>query len=239
MAPTENVYLKDYILCSPNYVSPLEGSWWLRAALVAQTVKNPPAVWDPGLGRFPGEGNGYPLQYSCLENPMDRGAWRSQGVRHDWVTNSFSRGVQQLGGPVAGPHWQDAFSSGQHCYAQRLASVSVSKTKIFTTHSPPPFFTPIFLQWLLFAEWIRTKSGQNCIVFHILFRLTLLGQFWIQILHVWPRYYLQEFTEGTSGICQSITLLLRMTSHKAITNLSPQILRAKSGVDWFKAKSHI
>ena len=28
----------------------------------------------PGLGRFPGEGNGYPLQYSCLENSMDRGA---------------------------------------------------------------------------------------------------------------------------------------------------------------------
>ena len=29
----------------------------------------------PGLGRSPGEGNGYPLQYSCLENSMDRGAW--------------------------------------------------------------------------------------------------------------------------------------------------------------------
>ena len=29
----------------------------------------------PGLGRSFGEGNGYPLQYSCLENPMDRGAW--------------------------------------------------------------------------------------------------------------------------------------------------------------------
>ena len=29
----------------------------------------------PGLGRPPGEGNGTPLQYSCLENPMDRGAW--------------------------------------------------------------------------------------------------------------------------------------------------------------------
>ena len=29
----------------------------------------------PGLGRFPGEGNGYPLQYSCLENSMDTGAW--------------------------------------------------------------------------------------------------------------------------------------------------------------------
>ena len=29
----------------------------------------------PGLERCPGEGNGNPLQYSCLENPMDRGAW--------------------------------------------------------------------------------------------------------------------------------------------------------------------
>ena len=31
----------------------------------------------PGSGRFPGEGNGNPLQYSCLENPMDGGAWWS------------------------------------------------------------------------------------------------------------------------------------------------------------------
>ena len=46
-------------------------------------VKNPPAnagdLRDtgsiPGLGRFPGGGNGNPLQYSCLENPMGRGAW--------------------------------------------------------------------------------------------------------------------------------------------------------------------
>ena len=43
-------------------------------------VKNPPANagdigWIPGSGRSPGEGNSYPLQYSCLENSMDRGAW--------------------------------------------------------------------------------------------------------------------------------------------------------------------
>jgi len=31
----------------------------------------------PGLGRYSGEGNGNPLQYSCLENSMDRGAWRA------------------------------------------------------------------------------------------------------------------------------------------------------------------
>ena len=34
----------------------------------------------PGWGRFPEEGNGNPLQYSCLENPMDRGAWQATGV---------------------------------------------------------------------------------------------------------------------------------------------------------------
>ena len=31
----------------------------------------------PGLGLSPGEGNGYPLQFSCLKNPMDRGAWQA------------------------------------------------------------------------------------------------------------------------------------------------------------------
>ena len=54
-----------------------------RASQVALVVKNPPAnagdVRDmgliPGSGRSPGGGNGNPLQYSSLENPMDRGAW--------------------------------------------------------------------------------------------------------------------------------------------------------------------
>ena len=54
-----------------------------RAFQVALVVKNPPAnagdirdmVSIPGSGRSPGEGNGYPFQYSCLENPMDRGVW--------------------------------------------------------------------------------------------------------------------------------------------------------------------
>jgi len=45
-------------------------------------VKNLPAnAGDtgsiPGLGRYPGEGNGNPLQYSCLGNPIDRGAWQA------------------------------------------------------------------------------------------------------------------------------------------------------------------
>ena len=41
----------------------------------------------PGLGRSPGEGNGNPLQYSCLENPMDRGAWWAtvHGITKIWT----------------------------------------------------------------------------------------------------------------------------------------------------------
>ena len=57
-------------------------------------LKNPPAMQDmgdtvsvPGLGRSPGEGNGNPLQYSCLENSMDRGAWWAtvQWVAKNWT----------------------------------------------------------------------------------------------------------------------------------------------------------
>ena len=55
----------------------------MRASRVALVVKNLPsnaggikdAVLIPGLGRSPGGGYSNPLQYSCLENPMDRGAW--------------------------------------------------------------------------------------------------------------------------------------------------------------------
>ena len=43
--------------------------------------------WIPGSGRSPGEGNGNPLQYSCLENPMDGGAWWAtvHGVAKSWT----------------------------------------------------------------------------------------------------------------------------------------------------------
>ena len=58
---------------------------YIRASQVALVVKNPPANTGdigglgsiPGLGRSPGGGHGNPLKYSCLENPLDRGAWRA------------------------------------------------------------------------------------------------------------------------------------------------------------------
>ena len=48
---------------------------------MAQWVKNPPQCrrrgFDPWVGNIPWRRHGNPLQYSCLENPMDRGAWRA------------------------------------------------------------------------------------------------------------------------------------------------------------------
>ena len=57
------------------------------------TVKNPPANagdagWIPGLGRSPREGSDNPLQYSCLENPMDRGVWQATVL---WIAKSWTQ----------------------------------------------------------------------------------------------------------------------------------------------------
>ena len=68
------------------------GSPALRASLVAQRLKRLPAMWETwvrSLGRenSPGEGNGNPLQYSCLENPMDGGTWWGivHGAAKSWT----------------------------------------------------------------------------------------------------------------------------------------------------------
>ena len=68
----------------------------------------------PGLGRSPGEGNGNPLQYSCLENPVDIGLasyspWGNKRVRHDLAKNEAD-----------GPQWK-------RCSAM---DVSVGESKI-------------------------------------------------------------------------------------------------------------
>ena len=66
----------------------------MGASPVAQLLKNPPAnAGDvrevgmiPGWGRSPGEGNGSPLQYSCMKSPKDRGAWWGvHGIAKSWT----------------------------------------------------------------------------------------------------------------------------------------------------------
>ena len=68
----------------------------IRAFQVALVVRNLPANardirdmdWIPGLGRTPGGGHGNPVQFSCLENPMDRGAWQATVHR---ITKSWTQ----------------------------------------------------------------------------------------------------------------------------------------------------
>ena len=49
--------------------------------------------WIPGSGRSPGGGHGNPLQYSCLENPLDRGAWKATGRKESDTTKETQRGT--------------------------------------------------------------------------------------------------------------------------------------------------
>ena len=74
----DNRITLDYLLAE-------KGGIFTKASQVALVVKNPPAnagdIRDsasiPGLGRFPGGRPSNPLQYSCMENAMDRGAWQA------------------------------------------------------------------------------------------------------------------------------------------------------------------
>ena len=76
----------------------------------------------PGLGRSPGEGNGNPLQYFCLENPMDGGAWRaavhgiskSQTRLSDFTSLHFTMGPQRT--PQMLPQKEMVLRSPQHNY---------------------------------------------------------------------------------------------------------------------------
>ena len=77
-----------------GYLLLSSGHTYLWASLMAQMVKNLPAMQETRVqflgeekGRFLGERNGYPFQYSCLENSMDRGAWQAtvHGVLKSWT----------------------------------------------------------------------------------------------------------------------------------------------------------
>ena len=79
LAPCREVLSHNYPCCGASWLVPV--------------VKNPPAnagdIRDmgsiPGSGRSPEGGHGHPLQYSCLENPMDGGAW--QAIVHEVAKN--------------------------------------------------------------------------------------------------------------------------------------------------------
>ena len=74
-----------YYILSLTYYFILGLQQWLRGQESACNAGDTGSI--PGSGRSPGKGNGNPLQYSCLENRMDRGAWRAtvRGVIKSWT----------------------------------------------------------------------------------------------------------------------------------------------------------
>ena len=69
----QSMGLEDGIVCT--YRRRVGLLWWLNGK--ESVCQSGDLGSIPGSGRFPGEGNGYPLQYSCLGNAMDRGAWQA------------------------------------------------------------------------------------------------------------------------------------------------------------------
>ena len=86
-----NVLSYLYRLLNRNYSREYVSMWHSGPPVCANAGDSRDVDLIPGLGRSLGVGNGNPLQYSCLENFMDRGAWggyspRGHRVRHGWVT---------------------------------------------------------------------------------------------------------------------------------------------------------
>ena len=71
LSPGSELTSSLHLKLSRLYLEGFPGGSEVKAS--ASNAGDPGSI--PGSGRSPGEGNGNPLQYSCLENPMDRGAW--------------------------------------------------------------------------------------------------------------------------------------------------------------------
>ena len=95
MYPTEIIICLKYITTTERcYVITVMNTMVNTSSPSDSVVKKLPVIAAtgntgsiPGWGRSPGEGNGYPLQYSCLENSMHRGAWQAtvHGVTKIWT----------------------------------------------------------------------------------------------------------------------------------------------------------
>ena len=149
------------------------------------------AVSIPGSGRSPGEGSGNPLQYSCLENPMDKGAWQASvhgvvRVGHDLVTKPPSQCIL----PHASACLLSHFSHVQLFVTPRTVACQAPLSMGFPRQeywSELPFFscifshislTPIIMQ--LFSELIYRILHQHPLSFLLNFDLPLQSEIFSQ-----------------------------------------------------------
>ena len=131
------------------------GQWLHNASLVAQAIKNLPAMQETqvpslGRGRSPGEGKGYSLQYSPLENPVDRGAWwvivHEVAKSQTWLSD-YHTGSQML-----------SCILGHISKAGFPLNTSIKIIHTFKWSSP----TNTHTQWL-FAERKTNTEEQECL----------------------------------------------------------------------------
>ena len=135
----------------------------------------------PGLGRYPGEENGCLLQYSCLENSMDRGDWQATVHRvmvgHDWETNAITSlmdmGLINLQELVmdreawrAAVHWVVKGRIQKH----QVFSPQLSSQSNFHVHTRPMeyysaikknAFEPVLMRWMKLEPIIQSKVSQK------------------------------------------------------------------------------
>ena len=149
--------MKDLSLCA-NFATSCESiglPWWLSNKKPACNLGDVDLI--PGSGRFPGGGHGNPLQYSCLENAMDRGAWWAtvHGVTKSqtqpMTTNVWGEGLRA---GTAGPRGHSGWgSSPQPVPAVRLRQTAPGQSgPALHTHLwlpgspflPPPPRCPMF-----------------------------------------------------------------------------------------------
>ena len=171
---------------------------------------------DTQLGRCPGVGNGNPLQCSCLENPMDRGAWlvtiQSDTVRYNWVTKSAHQAPESEQSNVRTRQarswcsccWTDISSAPVHLHGHFLPGRLESRQPTPASGSA---------QWLLgtymlkqFSEWHSSRKGKAFLV----------------LLHEASHPGMCHLDSHTCRCCAISSILLALLRHDlSVFNASP------------------
>ena len=141
-------------------------------------VKNPPAnagdIRDvaliPGSGRFPGGGHGNPLQYSCLENPIDRGAWWATVHRagKSWTQlKQHNMHAQTSGHGSLSPATLLGFHWNLLTHYDISYSYSTTKRFLISLHSQHQWFTEqvvsLAFRAISSVIWTINDLLQNCV----------------------------------------------------------------------------